>query len=65
MRPQGAIQSDDVVDKYEIKRDVPDEQQWAFKWKDVKQETVTAENCVNLFPANQVKESAAVSRFRF
>ena len=40
-RLQGAIQSDVVVDKYEIKRDVPDEQRWAFKWTDVKQEAVT------------------------
>ena len=59
-RPQGAIRSETTVDKYEIQRQVADDQQWAFKWKDVDELEADAENCANLFTAEQLEVSAAV-----
>ena len=52
--------SETTVDKYDIQREVADDQQWAFKWKDIDELEADAANCANLFTAEQLEASAAV-----
>ena len=52
--------SETTVDKYDIHREVADDKQWAFKWKDIEEVDADAENCCNLFTAEQLEASEAV-----
>ena len=59
-RPQGAVRSEEQVDRYTFTEEASKEERWACKWRRVQPEKADENNCGSVFSAQAIEASPLV-----